>query len=48
MFSTSPVAGEQRSLPKRGELHETARGLVNATLIGALASIVAIGVWVLT
>jgi hypothetical protein len=45
MFTTSTSARERGWLPEQGEVHETARGVVNATLIGALIWTLVIGAW---
>jgi hypothetical protein len=47
MFTTSTSAREQGWLPKPGDVHETARGVVNATLIGVLIWTLVIGAWLL-
>jgi hypothetical protein len=48
MFTASSSARERICLPGPGEVHETARGVVNATLIGALIWTLVIGAWQLT
>lgn len=48
MFTTSTSARAQGSPCRRCEVHDTALGVVNATLIGALIWTVMIGAWLLT
>jgi hypothetical protein len=48
MFTASRYAREQICLPRPGEVHEAARGVVNSTLIGTLIWTLVIGAWLLT